>query len=193
MPSALLAFRAVRWLSLVLLASVVVATSARSQSATDLAGLRFRSIGPASMSGRVIDMDVVESNPYVMYVGAATGGVWRTRDNGVTWEPVFDSAPVHSVGDVAVFQPNPDIIWVGTGDRANRQSVSWGDGIYKSTDAGKTWVNVGLRTSKHIGRIVLHPSNPEIAYVAAQGSVWGAGGERGVYRTQNGGMTWERT
>ena len=138
-------------------------------------------------------MDVVESNPYIMYVGAATGGVWRTRDNGVTWEPVFDSAPVHSVGDVAVFQPNPNIVWVGTGDRANRQSVSWGDGIYKSTDAGKTWTNLGLRTSKHIARIVLHPSNPDIAHVAAQGSVWGAGGERGVYRTRDGGRTWERT
>lgn len=164
-----------------------------SLAASDLAGLRLRSIGPASMSGRVIDMDVVESNPYIWYVGSATGGVWRTRDNGVTWESLFDAMPVHSVGDVAVFQPNPDIIWVGTGDRANRQSVSWGDGVYKSTDAGKNWTNVGLRTSKHIGRIVLHPTNPDIAYVAAQGSVWGAGGERGVYKTVDGGRTWSRT
>ncbi len=145
------------------------------------------------MSGRVIDMDVVESNSYTWYVGGATGGVWRTRDNGVTWESLFDAMPVHSVGDVAVFQPNPDIVWVGTGDRANRQSVSWGDGVYKSTDAGKTWTNMGLRTSKHIGRIVLHPSSPDIAFVAAQGSVWGAGGDRGVYRTLDGGRTWSRT
>ena len=145
------------------------------------------------MSGRVIDMDVVESNPYVWYVGGATGGVSRPRDNGVKLESLCVTWPVHSVGDVAVFQPNPDIVWVGTGDRANRQSVSWGDGVYKSTDAGKTWTNVGLRTSMHIGRIVLHPTNPDIAYVAAQGSVWGAGGERGLYRTLDGGRTWSRT
>ncbi|MEQ1692422.1 MAG: sialidase family protein [Gemmatimonas sp.] len=171
----------------------VAASPPNGLVAADLAGLRLRSIGPASMSGRVIDMDVVESNPYVWYVGSATGGVWRTRDNGVTWESLFDAMPVHSVGDVAVFQPNPDIVWVGTGDRANRQSVSWGDGVYKSTDAGKTWTNVGLRASKHIGRIVLHPTNPDLAYVAAQGSVWGPGGDRGVYRTVDGGRTWSRT
>ncbi len=145
------------------------------------------------MSGRVVDMDVVESDPYTWYVGGATGGLWKTRDNGVTWQSIFDSAPVHSIGDVAVFQPNPDIVWVGTGERANRQSVSWGDGVYKSTDAGKTWTNVGLRNSRHIGRVVLHPSNPDLAYVAAQGSVWGPGGDRGVFKTTDGGRTWNRT
>ena len=160
--------------------------------AADLGGLRLRSIGPASMSGRVVDMDVVESNPYTMYVASSTGGLWRTTDNGITWGSVFD-APVHSIGDVAVFQPNPQIVWVGTGERANRQSVSWGDGVYKSTDGGKTWVNMGLRTSMHIGRIQLHPTNPDIAWVAAQGSVWGAGGERGLYKTTDGGRTWTRT
>ena len=159
----------------------------------DLAGLRLRNIGPATMSGRVVDMDVVESDPQVMYVASATGGIFRTRDSGVTWEPVFEREPVHSVGDIAIFQPNPDIIWVGTGERANRQSVSWGDGIYKSTDAGKTWTNVGLKTSRHIGRIVLHPTNPDVAYAAAQGSVWGPGGDRGLYRTLDGGRTWTRT
>jgi photosystem II stability/assembly factor-like uncharacterized protein len=167
--------------------------SAAAFAASDLAGLKLRGIGPASMSGRVVDMDVVESNPFVWYVGGATGGLWRTRDNGVTWESLFDAQPVHSVGDVAVFQPDPNIVWVGTGERANRQSVSWGDGIYRSTDAGKTWTNVGLRSSRHIGRIVLHPTNPEIAWVAAQGSVWGAGGDRGVYKTTDGGRSWTRT
>ncbi|MEI6739912.1 MAG: hypothetical protein WCK74_06330 [Gemmatimonadaceae bacterium] len=162
-------------------------------SAADLAPLRLRNIGPAAMSGRVVDMDVVESNPYTMYVAAATGGIWRTTDNGVTWSSLFDAAPVHSVGDLVIFQPNPNIIWVGTGERANRQSVGWGDGVYKSTDAGKTWTNVGLRNSRHIGRIVLHPTNPAIAYVAAQGSVWGPGGDRGIYRTLDGGTSWQRT
>src|SRR5687768_9965126 len=107
---------------------------------SDLAGLRLRSIGPANMSGRFVDMDVVESSPMTMYVASATGGIFRTLDNGITWEPVFEREPVHSVGDIAIFQPNPNIIWVGTGERANRQSVSWGDGVYKSTDAGKTWI-----------------------------------------------------
>lgn len=170
------------------------AASAQSPfAAADLAGLRLRNIGPASMSGRVVDMDVVESDPYTMYVAAATGGLWRTRDNGITWESLFDAVPVHSIGDVAIFQPDPKIVWVGTGERANRQSVGWGDGVYKSTDAGKTWTNVGLRASRHIGRVVLHPRNPDIAYVAAQGSVWGTGGDRGVFRTLDGGRTWART
>ncbi len=105
---------------------------------------------------------------------------------------MFEREPVHSVGDIAIFQPNPNIIWVGTGERANRQSVSWGDGIYKTTDAGKTWTNVGLKDSKHIGRIVTHPTSPDIVWVAAQGSVWGPGGDRGLYKTTDGGKTWNR-
>ena len=160
---------------------------------TDLAGLRLRSIGPATMSGRFVDMDVVESNPFTMYVASATGGMFRTTDNGVTWTPVFEREAVHSIGDVAIYQPDPNIIWVGTGERANRQSVGWGDGVYKTTDGGQSWTNVGLNTSMHIGRIVAHPSNPAIVYVAAQGSVWGPGGDRGLYRTMDGGKTWQRT
>jgi photosystem II stability/assembly factor-like uncharacterized protein len=128
-----------------------------------------------------------------MYVASATGGIFRTRDNGITWDAVFEREPVHSVGDIAIFQPNPDIIWVGTGERANRQSVSWGDGVYRTIDAGKSWTHVGLRTSKHIGRIVLHPTNADTAWVAAQGSVWGPGGDRGLYKTTDAGRTWSRT
>ncbi len=178
------------------LACVFASTAALAQQtsmqAGDLAGLRLRGIGPASMSGRVVDMEVLESNPYTMYVAGATGGLWRTRDNGVTWESLFDAVPVHSIGDVAVNQSNPNIIWVGTGERASRQSVGWGDGIYKSTDAGRTWTNVGLRGSKHIGRIVLHPTDPNVALVAAQGSVWGPGGDRGLFKTTDGGANWTR-
>ena len=180
--------------ALALLATIPLpARQAATLQPADISALRLRNIGPATMSGRVVDMDVVESDPFTMYVASATGGVFRTYDNGVTWEPVFEREPVHSVGDIAIFQPNPTIIWVGTGERANRQSVGWGDGVYKTIDAGKTWTNVGLKTSKHIGRIVLHPTNPEIAYVAAQGSVWGPGGDRGLYRTLDGGRTWVRT
>ncbi len=164
-----------------------------AMTGADFSGLRFRNIGPAAMSGRFVDMDVVESNPYTMYVASATGGLFRTTDNGVTWAPVFEKERVHSIGDIAIYQPDPKIIWVGTGERASRQSVGWGDGVYKTTDAGRTWTNVGLTTSMHIGRIVTHPSNPDIVYVAAQGSVWGPGGERGLYRTLDGGKTWART
>ncbi len=194
-----------QFLSLVVIAAAIVAMphaglktrlyaqSAAGLQAGDIAGLRLRGIGPATMSGRFVDMDVVESNPYVMYVASSTGGMYRTMDNGITWAPVFEREGTHSIGDVAIYQPDPNIIWVGTGERANRQSVSWGDGIYKTTDAGKTWTNVGLKTSMHIGRIVTHPSDPAIVYVAAQGSVWGPGGERGLYRTMDGGKTWQRT
>ena len=160
---------------------------------SDPAGLRLRNIGPATMSGRFVDMDVVESNPFIMYVASSTGGMYRTLDNGISWAPVFEREGTHSIGDVAIYQPDPNIIWVGTGERASRQSVGWGDGIYKSTDGAKTWTNVGLKTSMHIGRIVTHPSNPAIVHVAAQGSVWGPGGDRGVYRTLDGGKTWQRT
>jgi photosystem II stability/assembly factor-like uncharacterized protein len=170
----------------------VLAQSAALRS-SDFAGLRLRNIGPANMSGRFVDMDVVESDPTTMYVASATGGIFRTRDNGITWEAVFEREAVHSVGDIAIFQPKPEIIWVGTGERANRQSVGWGDGVYKTSDAGRTWTNVGLRASKHIGRVITHPSNPDIVWVAAQGSVWGPGGERGVYKTSDGGKTWTRT
>jgi photosystem II stability/assembly factor-like uncharacterized protein len=178
--------------ALSLVAPALMAQSAPF-AASDLSAMRLRSIGPASMSGRVIDMDVVESDPFTWYVGTSTAGIWKTTDNGVTWQSLFDQQAVHSIGDLAVYQPNPNIVWAGTGERANRQSVSWGDGVYKSTDAGKTWTNLGLRTSRNIGRIALHPSNPEIAYVAAQGSVWGPGGDRGVYKTMDGGRTWTRT
>lgn len=181
-------------LAFTLLQTVPALTAAQSTTfaAGDLAGLKFRSIGPASMSGRVVDMDVVESDPYTMYVAGATGGLWRTKDNGVTWESLFDAQPVHSIGDIVVNQANPNILWVGTGERASRQSVGWGDGVYKSTDAGKAWINVGLRDSRHIGRIVLHPTNADIAWVAAQGSVWGPGGDRGVFKTVDGGRSWKR-
>jgi photosystem II stability/assembly factor-like uncharacterized protein len=156
----------------------------------DLAALTFRNIGPANMSGRFVDLDVVESNPHTIYVASATGGMYRTTDNGITWAPVFEREAVHSIGDIAIFQPDPNVIWVGTGERANRQSSSWGDGVYKSTDAGRTWTNVGLRDSRHVGRIVTHPSNPDVVFVAAMGHLWGPNAERGLYRTTDGGRTW---
>jgi photosystem II stability/assembly factor-like uncharacterized protein len=156
----------------------------------DFDGLEFRTIGPANMSGRFVDLDVVLSDPYVFYVASSTGGVFKTTDNGITYEAVFEREAVHSVGDVAIFQPDPRIVWVGTGERANRQSSSWGNGVYKSTDAGATWTHMGLPESHHVGRIVTHPTDPDVVFVAALGHLWGPNPDRGLYRTTDGGGSW---
>lgn len=157
-----------------------------------LSGLKLRNIGPATMSGRIVDIEAVESDPYIIYIASATGGVWKTTNNGVTFSPVFEKEATHSVGDIALHQAHPKFVWVGTGERANRQSSSWGDGVYKSADSGKTWTNMGLHDSHHIGRIVLHPTDTNTVYVAAMGHLWGANEERGLYKTTDGGQTWNR-
>lgn len=157
-----------------------------------LSGLEFRSIGPATMSGRIVDLAVVESDPYTFYVASATGGVWKTENNGVTFRPVFEHEAVHSVGAIAVHPVADSVVWVGTGERANRQSSSWGNGVYRSHDGGRTWSHMGLDDSHHIGRIALHPTDPDLAYVAAMGHLWGPNEERGLYRTTDGGKSWDR-
>jgi len=154
--------------------------------------LHFRPIGPASMSGRISDVAVYEANPAIYYVATAHGGVWKTRNNGTTFEAQFQDQGLMSAGDVTISQSNPDLVWVGTGESNNRQSTSWGDGVYKSTDGGKTYTNMGLRTSRHIHRIAIDPRDNNIVFVAATGSLWGPGGERGVYRTTDGGKTWKQ-
>ncbi|MFC2167342.1 WD40/YVTN/BNR-like repeat-containing protein, partial [Acidobacteriota bacterium] len=131
--------------------------------------------------------------PYIYYAATASGGLWKTVNNGITFEPIFDYESVFSIGDVAVSQANPDIVWVGTGEANNSRSCYWGDGVYKSTDAGKTWKNMGLKESHHIGRIVIHPTNPDIVYVAALGHLFSDNPERGLYKTIDGGETWEKT
>lgn len=158
-----------------------------------LNGLKWRCIGPANMGGRIDDFAVVESNPSVIYVGTASGGVWKTANNGVTWEPIFNDQTTSTVGDIAIAKLNPDIVWVGTGESNNRQSSSWGDGVYKSADGGKTWKNMGLNDTHHIGRIVIDPTNPDIVYVAALGHLWGPNKERGLFKTTDGGKTWVNT
>lgn len=155
-------------------------------------GLKARSIGPAAISGRVAAIDAVTSNPNHIVVGAATGGVWVSENGGLTWKPVFDDQAVASIGAVAINQSNPDIIWVGTGEGNVRNSTSIGGGIYKSIDGGKSWKLMGLANSERINRIALHPDNPDIAYVAAMGTLWGPNEERGVYKTTNGGTNWQR-
>ncbi|HUQ45844.1 MAG TPA: hypothetical protein VM033_04300 [Gemmatimonadaceae bacterium] len=181
--------RAIVRLALVLLA--VVPAASHAQSSRDLAGLRFRPIGPATMSGRITDLAISESDPTRMYIASATGGVWKTTDNAITLTPVFEKERVHSVGALGLFQPDPDLVWVGTGEATNRQSSGWGDGIYKSADGGTSWTNMGLAESGHIARIVTHPTNRDIVYVAVPGKLWGPSKERGLYKTSDGGRTWQ--
>jgi photosystem II stability/assembly factor-like uncharacterized protein len=155
-------------------------------------GLEFREIGPAVMGGRVADLAVVEDDPRIFYVGLAAGGVWKTLNNGQTWDPIFDDQPTASIGDVTLAPSNPNIVWVGTGEPQNRQSSPWGMGVFKSMDAGRTWAHMGLEDTKHISRIQVHHRNPDIAYVGAVGHLWGPNEDRGVFRTTDGGDTWEK-
>lgn len=155
--------------------------------------VRWRSIGPATMGGRISDIAVDEKNPYTFFVGLATGGLLKTTNNGTTWTPVFDDQPVASIGAVAVAPSDAGIVWVGTGEANGRNSSSWGNGVYKSTDSGQTWKHMGLTDTQEIGRIVIDPANPEVVYVAAAGHLWGTNKERGVFKTTDGGKTWQHS
>ena len=158
-----------------------------------LKGLEFRNIGPALMGGRIDDLAVVESRPSTFYVGTASGGLWKTENNGTTFEPVFDEQENSSIGDIALAPSDPSILYVGTGEPNNRQSSSWGNGVYKTTDGGKTWSHLGLADTHHIGRVVIHPANPDVVYVAALGHLWGPNKERGLFKSTDGGKTWTNT
>ena len=181
-------------LSAVFLVTILAAAStARSQTdITELAGLKARSIGPSGMSGRISAIDAVNADPNIIYVGAATGGLWKSTSGGVTWTPLTDGLPASSVGAVTIYQAAPELVWIGTGERNRRNSAGVGTGVYKSLDGGKSWQHVGLESSGAIDAIVLHPSNPELAYVAALGNTWKESPERGVYKTTDGGKSWEQ-
>ncbi len=156
-----------------------------------LSAVHWRSIGPANTGGRVSDIAVDPQNSYTYYVAMATGGVIKTTDNGTTWTAVFNHEAVASVGAVAVAPSNPSIVWVGTGEANGRNSSSWGDGVYKSTDGGHTWTHMGLDHTREIARVVIDPKNPDIVYVAAMGDLWGYNASRGLYKTVDGGKTWK--
>lgn len=168
-------------------------TAAFDRANDPLAGLEFRNIGPAIMGGRIDDVAVVESDPSTFYVATASGGIFKTTNNGTTFEPVFDDQPVSSIGALAIAPSDPQVLYAGTGEPNNRQSSSWGNGVYKTRDGGRSWQHVGLADSHHIGRIVVHPRNPEVAYVAALGRLWGPSLERGLYKTSDGGRSWTNT
>lgn len=154
--------------------------------------MKPRNIGPGGMSGRVTAIDVVVNNPDIMYVGTASGGLWKSTSGGIKWHPVFDNEITASIGAVAIQQSNPSVIWVGTGEGNPRNSLNGGFGIYKSLDGGKSWKSMGLEKTRHIYRVIIHPNNPDIVYAAAIGSPWGEHKERGVYKTTDGGKTWNQ-
>lgn len=174
------------------LAAVLAAPAAADLDPDLLAGMKARSIGPAAMSGRIAAIESSPADPSLVYVGAATGGVWKSVNGGLTWDPVFDDQPVAAIGALALDPGNPDVVWVGTGEGNPRNSVSVGDGLYKSVDGGRTWKRMGLEKTERIHRILLDPRDSRVAYAAALGQAWGENPERGVFKTEDGGKTWRR-
>lgn len=170
---------------------------ATSQSAekdtVQLDGLKFRHIGPAFMSGRIADVVLHPENQSLWYVAVGSGGVWKTENAGTTWTPVFDKQSSYSIGCITLDPSNPEVIWVGTGENVGGRHVGYGDGIYQSEDGGKNWKNMGLKKSEHISRIIVHPNDPNTIWVASQGPLWSKGGERGVYKSTDGGESWSRS
>ena len=156
-----------------------------------LSGLKWRNVGPALTSGRISDFAFNPHNPFEYYVATSSGGVWKTVNSGVTYEPIFDGQGSYSIGCITMDPLNPNVIWVGTGENNNQRSVAYGDGVYKSLDGGKSWENLGLKNSEHIGKIIVHPENSDVVYVAAIGPLWSKGGDRGLYKTVDGGKNWE--
>jgi photosystem II stability/assembly factor-like uncharacterized protein len=160
-------------------------------TADTFSGLKFRSLGPAVASGRVMSIAVNPKDKFEYYVGVASGGVWKTVNDGTTWTPVFDKEASYSIGWVTLDPNDPAVVWVGTGESNSQRSVAYGDGIYRSDDGGKNWQNLGLKKSEHIGRVVIDPRDSKVVYVAAEGPLWGAGGDRGLYKTTDGGKNWK--
>jgi photosystem II stability/assembly factor-like uncharacterized protein len=158
-----------------------------------LSGLALRNIGPAVMSGRISDIAIHPRDRHTWYIAVGSGGLWKTANAGTTWTPVFDAEASYSIGCVTLDPSNPDTVWVGTGENVSGRHVGFGDGVYRSLNGGKTWVNMGLGKSEHIGRILVDPRDPDVVYVAAEGPLWSAGGERGLYKTADGGKTWTQS
>jgi photosystem II stability/assembly factor-like uncharacterized protein len=179
----------------VLFALALVAPAfAQNQSVEQmLSVLPPRELGPGTMGGRIMDIAVYEKEPRIFYVGGSSGGAWRTDNGGMTFRPVWHQEGSGSVGSLAISQKNPDVIWIGSGEPASRNSTLVGDGVYKSLDGGKTWEHVGLKDSRQIGRVIIHPTDENTVWVAALGNLWGPNDERGVYKTTDGGKTWTRT
>ena len=158
-----------------------------------LNAFKFRNIGPGFLSGRIADIAIHPENENTWYVAAGSGGVWMTDNAGTTWNPIFDNESSYSIGAITIDTSNPNIVWVGTGENVGGRHVAYGDGIYKSMDGGKSWKNLGLKKSEHISKIIVHPDNSDVVWVAVQGPLWSSGGERGLYKTTDGGENWYKT
>ena len=182
---------------IILLSAILVLQAQRSKKSTEvpldslkITGLNWRLVGPSLTSGRISDIAVNPQNPFEYYVATSSGGVWKTINSGVTYTPIFDNEGSYSIGCVTLDPHNPNVVWIGTGENNNQRSVSYGDGVYRSIDGGASWKHMGLKSSEHIGKIIVHPENPDIVYVAAIGPLWRSGGERGLYKTTDGGESW---
>jgi photosystem II stability/assembly factor-like uncharacterized protein len=154
-------------------------------------GLEFRSIGPALMSGRISDIAIHPEDNNTWYVSVGSGNVWKTENAGITWTPIFDDQGSYSIGCVTIDPNNPNVVWIGTGEDLGGRHFGYGDGVYRSDDGGKTWTNMGLKNSEHVSKIVIHPNDSNTIWVASQGPLWSKGGERGVYKTTDGGKNWK--
>lgn len=196
MPDAAVSSALPRGRALLLACTLLAPAPALAQSAPDalkaVSALPVRAIGPTLMGGRIADVEVHPTDRSTWYVAAGSGGVWKTTDAGITFTPLFESQPSYSIGEITLDPTNPDIVWVGTGENVSGRHVGWGDGVYLSRDAGRTWQRMGLPASEHIGRILVDPRDGDVVLVAAEGPLWAPGGERGVYRTADGGATWTR-
>jgi len=161
-------------------------------TAADLEAFRPRPIGPAVTGGRIHDVEAVSFDPSTIYVASASGGLWRTTNRGHSWTPLTDHLPVSTFGDVAIAPSDASILYAGTGEQNNRQSTSWGNGVYRSDDGGDTWRHLGLDETRHIGKVEVDPRDPDVVYVAALGNLWAPSAERGVFRSRDGGTTWDK-
>jgi photosystem II stability/assembly factor-like uncharacterized protein len=182
-----------RRILLLLLATSGASLRGQTLATSPFAGLAARNIGPAALGGRIHDIEVPASDPSVIYVASASGGIWKSTNKGSTWAPIFEGQATNTFGDLAIFAGNASIVWAGTGEQNNRQSTSWGNGVYRSTDAGRTWTSIGLEKTRHIGRVRLHPSDPNTAWVAALGDLWKPTVDRGVFKTTDAGRSWTKT
>lgn len=181
-----------RILSIVVILNLVTPIQAQEVDAKVLDSFQWRALGPTATGGRIVDIAVHPTNPHQIYAASASGGLWKTINNGTTWECIFQNENTLSIGDVAIDPQHPETLWIGTGEANNQRSSLWGDGIYKSTDDGKTWKNMGLADTQHIGRIVVHPTNSDIVYVAALGHLYTFNEDRGLYKTEDGGKSWKK-
>ena len=160
-------------------------------SSSTFEGMALRNIGPALMSGRIADIQIVQDDPATWYVAVGSGGVWKTTNAGTTWDPIFDEQSSYSIGSIGLAPSNPNTVWVGSGENHGGRHIGFGDGIYRSKDGGDSWEHLGLENSDHISKIIVHPDDPNVVYVASQGPLWSSGGDRGLYKTTDGGETWE--